>query len=945
MSNNKPTYQELEAMLKAREDELNKLKSEKSIEKTSVFHDLFTENHSIMLIIEFETGKIINANKEACNFYGYSFDELVGMNINQINTLSEKEIKEEMLKAKKHMQNRFLFGHRLKNGEIKDVEVNSGKIILENKEYLLSFILDITERKNSEQALLRNSRILELFIKNAPAAIAMFDCEMRYLAYSACYLKDYDIEEHNIIGHSHYEVFPEIPERWKEIHRRCIAGATEHCDEDTFPRISGKTDWIRWLIIPWYDSDEKIGGIILFSEIITKRKQAEILIQEKTNEIKAINEEYKQINKELILTIERAREIESRLKLAVAAGQLGIWDWDVKDNIMNWDERMFELYGISHDIFPNNVDVWINNLHPEDKQRALDECNAALKGEKDFNTTFRIIHPDGNILWIKADGMVIRDSENNPARMIGINKDITEQYNANTAVTLSEEKFRTIFEKSKAIKIVLNADNGDIIDANPSAVEFYQYDKNKLLSMNIADINLLSREEVYKEIQIARNESKFFYKRKHRKANGDIVDVEVYNTFIKLKDMVVVYDLIIDVTERNRISNELINAKIRAEESDRLKTAFLQNVSHEIRTPMNAIMGFSELLSKNYNNKAKLDRFSQIINHRCQDLLNIINDLLDIAKIESGQYAVNIESFKLKSLLAELNIFFLESHKYSDKHNINLKFETSSIPNDIIMITDKVKLKQIFINLIDNALKFTQKGEIIIGGKFDDPDKIVFYVSDTGIGIPEDRRNLIFERFMQVETSKKINSGGTGLGLSIVKGLVNLLGGEIWLESELYKGSTFYFTISYTLSNKSEINVVSDQIYEKYDFSNRSILIVEDDIYNVEYIDEILHNTGVKLLKTPYGNEAIELSKTNQIDLILMDIRLPDINGYDAINKIKQIKPEIKIIAQTAYASHEDKQKAFDAGCIDYISKPLESDNLLSILQKYLCKNIYNSIK
>jgi signal transduction histidine kinase len=237
---------------------------------------------------------------------------------------------------------------------------------------------------------------------------------------------------------------------------------------------------------------------------------------------------------------------------------------------------------------------------------------------------------------------------------------------------------------------------------------------------------------------------------------------------------------------------ELIKAKEHAEESDHLKTAFLQNMSHEIRTPMNAIMGFATLLTKQYNNKPKLEKFAGIINQRCNDLLCIINDILDIAKIESGQLPVNINECNLEVLFCELTSFFSENQNRMGK--LQIEFNLLSDCTECVILTDEVKLKQIFINLISNAFKFTEKGTITGGCKYDENGNIIFYVSDTGFGIPPEKHALVFERFTQINQGYNRSFGGTGLGLSIVKGLLNLLGGKIWVESELNKGSNFFFT-------------------------------------------------------------------------------------------------------------------------------------------------------
>ncbi len=250
-----------------------------------------------------------------------------------------------------------------------------------------------------------------------------------------------------------------------------------------------------------------------------------------------------------------------------------------------------------------------------------------------------------------------------------------------------------------------------------------------------------------------------------------------------------------DITDYKHIQLELIKAKEEAEQSNKLKTAFLQNMSHEIRTPMNAIMGFAELLPHEFGNQQKLEKYTTIINQRCSDLLDIINGILNVAQIESGLLPVHVGQCQLGQLTNELYDLFKEYQRKQNKQHINFKVRTYDISEDTIIYTDVVKLKQILINLISNAFKFTDQGFVELGIKMVNSDELLFSVSDSGIGIPEEKKDYIFERFAQLESMSGRLYGGTGLGLSIVKGLVGLLNGKIWLESEVKKGTTFYFTL------------------------------------------------------------------------------------------------------------------------------------------------------
>ena len=389
--------------------------------------------------------------------------------------------------------------------------------------------------------------------------------------------------------------------------------------------------------------------------------------------------------------------------------------------------------------------------------------------------------------------------------------------------------------------------------------------------------------------------------------------------------------------ELKQTNDELFKAKQHAEESDRLKTAFLQNLSHEIRTPMNAILGFSDLLTKNFNNKEKLEKYAHIINQRSNDLLEIINDILEIAKIESGQLPLNYEKFQLSELFDELTVFFNEYQTRNGKQDILFNMQVFCNPFESTIVTDKGKLKQIFINLISNAFKFTDKGKIEGGCKIEN-NKLHFFVSDTGIGIPEDKQKIIFDRFTQLKQSLNFNIGGTGLGLSIVKGIVGLLEGEISLKSELGKGSTFTFTLPVKTDHAESFEKPVIQAAIEYNFSGKSLLIVEDDQYNAEFLKDLLSDKGFNIFQAGFGKEGVKIALENTIDIILMDVRLPDIDGYEATRQIKSLKPEMKIIAQTAYASHDERRKAKAEGCNDYISKPIKKELLLEMIRKQLAK-------
>lgn len=415
------------------------------------------------------------------------------------------------------------------------------------------------------------------------------------------------------------------------------------------------------------------------------------------------------------------------------------------------------------------------------------------------------------------------------------------------------------------------------------------------------------------------------YKKAELQIQENSEQIKVQN--IELQDL---------INELNRNNSELIKAKERAEESDKLKTAFIQNMSHEIRTPMNAIMGFSELMEFEIDDKEKLLYCTKVIKQRSNDLLDIINELLDIARIESGQMELKIEPVELNEFINELHNFYLEQNEVIENSNIDIiRKEVPQYINSVLE-TDYGKLKQIFVNIINNAIKFTNEGRIEFGFHSVTSENITFYVSDTGKGISEKTKEIIFDRFRKSADESVYVKDGLGLGLAIVKGLLMIFNGKIWVESELGTGSTFYFSVPYK-PLKTQIVTKESKANISYDWSNYKVLIVEDDSFNVSLFIELLHDTKIKCLVANTGQNAIStFNAQKDISIVLMDIKLPDINGYEVTAEFKKINPNIPIIAQTAYASDADRKRAFKVGCDDFIPKPIKRDKLLAIFNVFL---------
>ena len=380
------------------------------------------------------------------------------------------------------------------------------------------------------------------------------------------------------------------------------------------------------------------------------------------------------------------------------------------------------------------------------------------------------------------------------------------------------------------------------------------------------------------------------------------------------------------------------SAQLKAEQADKLKTAFLANMSHEIRTPVNAIVGFADLLKDRNLKEADKKVYINYITRGGKTLLTLINDIIDISKIEAGQVTIGKESCNVNVLLSELFYTFHELIRKKEKPNLELRIANRQENENLALFTDPYRLKQILSNLISNAIKFTSKGYIEFGYKIENPSEIIFYVKDTGIGIPSDKQDIIFQRFRQVEESYTRNFEGTGLGLSISKKLTTLMNGEMWVESVSGEGSVFYFTIPLETSEEVKKSLITQDMNYNEVLAGKSILVVEDEDSNYLLIETMLNQDNLKITRAKDGISAVELFSNNghHFDIVLMDIKIPGLNGYEATGEIKKIDSKIPVIAQTAYAMSGEKDKCIKAGCDDYIAKPYNKKELMTVIQKNL---------
>ncbi|MCG6186395.1 hybrid sensor histidine kinase/response regulator [Maribellus maritimus] len=383
------------------------------------------------------------------------------------------------------------------------------------------------------------------------------------------------------------------------------------------------------------------------------------------------------------------------------------------------------------------------------------------------------------------------------------------------------------------------------------------------------------------------------------------------------------------------LNKKLELAKNKAEESDNLKTAFLANLSHEIRTPMNGILGFADLIKQENLAPDMISQYIDIIEESGKRMLNLINDLVDISKIEANQIVVNPEKTNLNKLMDELYDFFFAQ---VSRKGITFVCEKGLDDSESYILIDKLKLEQVLSNLLNNALKFTKKGTILFQYKKAD-NRLVFSVKDTGKGIVPGLEKVIFERFRQAEISYLKEAEGLGLGLSISKSFVEKMGGEIWVDSEYGSGAEFFVSLPFVSERSKNKKKIVDrkEIFDK----ELTILIAEDDEINYLYFENILSTNKIKLYHAENGKQAVDLyKKHSEIDLILMDLKMPLMNGIDATTEIRKGNQKVPIIALTAYVSDKDKQTALMAGCNDFLTKPVKKEVLWEKISAVFDNNI-----
>lgn len=652
-----------------------------------------------------------------------------------------------------------------------------------------------------------------------------------------------------------------------------------------------------------------------------ENQRLEKLVQERTHELEEELEQRNEIEKKLIESENRYRNIfqNSQAIMLLINPENG--------NIADANRAACNFYGYTREDLLKLIITDINILQQDELLYMLQEVVESTN----YHNYFKHKLSNGQIRDVEVYSCSILDQ--GKAFLFSIIHDITERKKAEDEL---RKHWRAVEQSPSAIMIT--DVYGNIEYCNPKSWEMTGYSNEELLGKNLSILK--SKEvssETYKEICntiTAGGEwhGEFHNKKKNGELYWESTSVSaIVNPEGKITNLLSIKD---DISKQKEFIIELKEAKQKAEENDRLKTTFLANISHEIRTPMNGILGFAELLKTPLLSNEEQNTFIHIIEQSGKRMLNIINDIVDISKIEAGQMNINFQEVNLNQLLKDLQTFFMPE---IESKGLSLIYTTELPDQECTINTDHGKLTQILANLLKNAIKFTKKG-LIEYGYFIKGEMIEFYVKDSGAGIAPDQKEIIFERFRQGSILLTRNYEGAGLGLSISKAFVEMLEGKIWLESELGQGATFFFTIPFEIKCfRSTEDIETIDTIEN--LPPISILIAEDDENSRFFLGEILKDKNITLIFANNGQEAFEIiRKDEKIDIILMDMKMPVMDGVEATQKIKLLQPNIPIIAQTAYAFVDDEAKARAAGCDEYISKPIKRECLLSLINQ-LIKN------
>ena len=788
---------------------------------------------------------------------------------------------------------------------------------------------DITEKKEAEIKLKESEEKYRSTYENSPDSIIIHDFEMNIVDVNQKAIKEFGYSKEEFLQ---MKVF-DLHTKDELTHSKEVLdemNKQEMLKVDTkFQRKDGSIFWADASPCKYELNGRPIIHVVIrnITELVDARNELqkhyyhlEELVEEKSRELKISERKFRNI-------AENIPGLVVKYKLSPAGAE----------ELLYLSKNVEEVYEVPHAEAINNINLLWERIHPDDLdgyKKLLEKSASELSFWK---TELRLRMPDGRIKWLDArgvpnkgeDGSIIWD-------IIGI--DISDRKKADEKLLINQhylQKAQEIgaigtwhFDLEKNI-LSWTEENYKIFGIEPDTQmnyklfmecvhpddrEFVDRNWKKGIENNLYDIE--HRIIAFGKTKWVREKAAFIFN-----DDGKVIQA---------------FGVAQDITDRKKVEEALVVAKKKAEENDKLKSAFLANMSHEIRTPMNGLIGFADLLKEKDLSDEERNYFIDIIQTNSNNLLNLINDIIDISKIEAGQLNIRLKPCKPANIIRDLEETFNQIKKQKDKTHIQFVARVSKKDANLQIETDPERLKQVLTNLLGNALKFTDNGTIEFGFAVSN-NKVKFFVKDEGAGINKKDLNSIFNRFERADNADKKVVEGTGLGLSISKGIVELLQGQIDVKSTAGKGTTFEFYIPFIEVKGENKSTPKEQEVDFNKFKGKTIVVAEDDIFNLQLFKVILENTPATVLYAENGKEVVEIvDKNPDIDIILMDIRMPVMDGVEAARIILNNNPKIKIIAQTAHAMVYDKDKFLKSGFVDYLSKPISREMLFKKLAQWV---------
>lgn len=890
-----------------------------------------------------QNGRITNVNDKFCELTKYSREELIGQDHRILNSGYH---------SKEFMRNLWAtigkgqiwhdeVRNRAKDGSFHWVDTTIVPFLNEHgKSYQYIVIrYDITKRKEAEEKMKEKTQHLQLALESAELGEWQMDFGSGVMEGSTVFKGILGLSSNATkVKEFLRMVHPEDRDDVKEAFAKALAtGKDLHIGY----RVVWSDNSIHWIATSGrclFDEKGKRRRMVGVVRDYTYRKRDE-------DELKAKKQE---------------------LQLALESAKLGMWKRNSKTGAVEASSLIRTILGFPPDKVIRLEDVE-SCTHPEDRENISRIRNEAINKGEDYHVEYRVVKDDGSIHWISTDARCVKDEHGIADHYVGVSQDITERKN-------TEEEFKRlalVAQKTQNVVLLTNAEDR-VIWVNESFTKMFGYTFEEVIGKLPGDVlrgpltDAKTGEEIGRAFKNHQQRSFEIFNYK-KDGQGFWVNLAIAPILADDNTLEGYIGIVSDLTERKQFEEELAQARDAALESAKLKSHFLANMSHEIRTPMNGVIGMTELLLETELDEEQRS-CAEIVNSSADTLLKLINDILDFSKIESGKLNIENIDFNLQDTVKEVFEMFSEKAK---QKNIKLSFD---IEQDVSLHLkgDPHRLGQILTNLIGNALKFTQDGHVLLrviseGRQDDGRTQIRFSLSDTGIGIPDDFQNRIFNPFTQADGSMTRKYGGTGLGLSICKQLVELMEGEIGHESQVGVGTTFRFTIPYQVpeigsSEKDEDEKQLTDVYEQngdvpndrdWSFAEEpkpekkmKVLVVEDTAANQQVARLMLKRLGCDVDISDNGQSALIATENNDYDIVFMDCQMPVMDGYEATKEIRNREDSQKhltVIAMTAHALNGDKEKCLAAGMDDYISKPIKQQDLINAIQKWSKTNGNNN--